>query len=49
MGRRLYNGDAPQRRAQNERRIYSESTTTRVQDDATERMTDETRRRLYGE
>jgi phage terminase large subunit-like protein len=49
MGRRLYNGDAPQRRAQNERRIYSESTTTRVQDDATERMTDETRRRLYGD
>jgi phage terminase large subunit-like protein len=49
MGRRLYNGDAPQRRAQNERRIYSESTSTRVQDDATERMTDETRRRLYGE
>jgi phage terminase large subunit-like protein len=49
MGRRLYNGDAPQRRAQNERRIYSESTSTRVQDDATERMTDETRRRLYGD
>lgn len=49
MGRVLYNQDAPQRRAQNERRIYSESVRTRVQDDATERMTDETKRRLYGD
>lgn len=49
MGRVLYNGDAPQRRAQNERRVYSESVKTRVQDDAVERMTEQTRRRLYGE